>query len=330
MSAAIVGTGAYVPDRVVTNADLVTKYGIDTSDEWIVSHTGIKARRWLRTEQATSDLAYEAARSALRNAGATARDVGLIICATSSPDHAMPATASRVQHLLGAPAGAFDVNGVCSGFVHALVSGFALCERRGGNLIVVIGADAYSRLIDLQDRRTAVFFGDGAGAVVLAPSAEPSWLRSWTWGCNGADADKLIVPMGGSRAPVTPTGIGAGQHKLQMNGRAVWDFASRWAPEAVREVVAGCDLEVADLDWLIPHQANLRLLERCADELKLPMEKLITNVERYGNTAAASIPIALHEAVASGKITTNQDIALVAFGSGLSWAAACLRWGQCP
>jgi 3-oxoacyl-[acyl-carrier-protein] synthase-3 len=327
MSAAIVGTGACVPDHVVSNADLVSKYGIDTSDEWIVSRTGIRTRRWLRAEQATSDLAYEAARAALRNAGVSAREVGLVICATSSPDHSIPATASRVQHLLGAPAGAFDVNCVCSGFVHALVTGFALCERRGGHLILVIGADAYSRIIDVNDRRTAVFFGDGAGAVVLAPSPEPSWLRSWTWGCNGSDADKIIVPMGGSRAPVTSSGISAAQHKLRMDGRAVWDFATRWAPAAVREVVAGCDLEVNDLDWVIPHQANLRLLEHCAGDLGLPMAKMVTNVERYGNTAAASIPIALHEAVASGRIEPSHHIALVAFGSGLSWAAACLRWG---
>lgn len=328
MSAAIIGTGAYVPEDVITNADLVTKYGIDTSDEWIVSHTGIKTRRWLRPDQATSDLAYEAASLALRNAGASPRDVGLVICATSSPDHSLPATASRVQHLLGAPAGAFDVNGVCSGFVHALISGFSLCERRGGGLIVVIGADAYSRLINRHDRRTAVFFGDGAGAVVLAPTTEPSWLRSWTWGCNGAELDKIIVPMGGSRIPATQSGISEAQHKLQMDGRAVWDFATTRAPAAVREVVAGCDLEVSDLDWVVPHQANLRLLERCAEDLGLPMRKMVTNVERYGNTAAASIPIALHEAATSGQIEAGQDIAVVAFGSGLSWAAACLRWGE--
>lgn len=326
MGAAIVGTGACLPPNLVSNDDLVEKYGVDTSDEWIVSHTGIRTRHWLDADRATSDLAFEAARSALENAGASARDVGLIICATSSPDYSIPATASLVQHRLGAPAGAFDLNGVCSGFVHALISGFALSDQLDGRLVMVIGADAYSRLIDLRDRRTAVFFGDGAGAVVLAPTTGPSWLRSWTSGCDGADFDKIIVPMGGSRRATTAAGISAAENKLRMDGRAVWDFAVARAPAAVRDVVGRGGLSLNEIDWLIPHQANLRLLERCVQELELPASKLITNVERHGNTAAASVPIALHEAVACGKIRPGHNLALVAFGSGLSWSAACLAW----
>lgn len=327
MGAAIIGTGAYLPPQIVTNDDLVRIHGVDTSDAWIVSHTGIRARRWASAGQATSDLAYEAARRALDDAGATPRDVGLVLCATSTPDYPIPATASLVQHRLGVQAGGFDINGVCSGFMQALVTGFALSDQVGSGLILVIGADTYSRLIDLRDRRTAVFFGDGAGAVVLAPSSGPSWLRAACHGCDGAAFDRIIVPMGGSRTAMTLTGLEAGEHKLQMDGRAVWDFATARAPAAVREVATLSGLSVDDLDLLVPHQANLKLLERCMQQLGMPRDKLVTNVERYGNTAAASIPIALHEARAEGKLAAGQRVALVAFGAGLSWCAACLRWG---
>jgi len=327
MGAAIVGTGAYVPNHVVSNDDLVRIHGVDTSDEWIVSHTGIRARRWASADQATSDLAHEAARRALDDAGATPADVALVICATSSPDYPIPATANLVQHRLGIQAGGFDINGVCSGFVQALVTGFALCEQLASGLVLVIGADTYSRLIDLRDRRTAVFFGDGAGAVVLAPRAGSSWLQGSSHGCNGAAFDRIIVPMGGSRTTTTAAGIDAGEHKLRMDGRSVWEFATQRVPAAVRDVAARSGLSVTDLDLLIPHQANLRMLEHCARELEMPRSKLVTNVERYGNTAAASIPIALHEARVEGKLGSGHRVALVAFGSGLSWCAACLRWG---
>jgi 3-oxoacyl-[acyl-carrier-protein] synthase-3 len=327
MGVGIIGTGAYLPEKLVTNESLV-EHGVDTSDHWIESHTGIRNRYWAADGQATSDLAVEAAREALERAGASVDEVRLIICATSSPDYLIPATASLVQHRLGARAGGFDLNGICSGFVHALLAGFALCEQANDGLVLVIGADTYSRLLDLRQREASIFFGDGAGAVVLAPTASPSWLSSSVSGSAGEHFDKIIVPMGGSRRPCSIDGIAAGQNKLKMEGKAVWQFVTRQVPAAIREVVAAANLGLDDIDLIVPHQANLRMLSQCITELGVPEDRLMTNVDRYGNTAAASIPIALHEAVTGGRLRSGQHAVLVGFGGGLSWCAACLRWGE--
>lgn len=327
MGAAIVGTGAYLPARVVTNDDLV-RMGVDTSDDWIVSRIGIRTRHWAGSDEATSDLAANAARLALERAGASISDVRLLICATSTPDYQLPATASLVQHKLGGSGGAFDVNGVCSGFVHALIAGFACCEKFGDGLVVVVGADIYSRLLDLRDRGTAPFFGDGAGAVVLAPRDCASWLLSEVSASDGEHYDKVIVPMGGSRRPSTTQGLAEGELCVRMQGRAVWEFVASKMPAAVRSVVARAGLKLDEIDMLVPHQANRRMLEHCLDALGIDGGRALLNVDRYGNTAAASIPIALDEAHTSGRIGAGHRLVLVGFGSGLSWSAACLRWGE--
>jgi 3-oxoacyl-(acyl-carrier-protein) synthase III len=326
MGVAIIGTGAYLPDKLVSNANLV-EIGVDTSDDWIVSRTGIRSRRWAAPDQATSDLAVEATRQALSRAGATIRDVRSIICATSSPDYPIPATASLVQRALGGRGGGFDVNGVCSGFVYALTAGFALCEQAMDGLVVVIGADTYSRWLDPRQREAAVFFGDGAGAVVLAPSAGPSWLLSSVSGSDGEHFDKIIVPMGGSRRPSSAHGIAAGDNKLRMNGKAVWELATQRIPDAIRAVVAAGALTISDIHLLIPHQANLRMLQQIVRTTGIPIEKVAVNLEHHGNTAAASIPIALHEAATSARLKSGHHAVLVGFGGGFTWSAACLRWG---
>lgn len=323
---AILGTGSYVPERVVTNEQLIAS-GLDTSHEWILEKTGIRERRIAGSEEATSDLAVCAAKRALEMAGLKAADLDLIICATSSPDHPIPATASIIQHKLGCAAGALDVNAVCSGFVYALSVGFALRSSGQARHVLVIGADTYSRLLDWGDRRSAVFFGDGAGAVVLGPAPGPDWLLSSVHGSDGGGADKIMIAAGGSRLPATEEHVRARLTRFHMDGRAVWNFALDRMPAAVREVAARAGLSVADIGLLIPHQSNQRMLEACCESLGLEKERMFLNVDRYANTAAASIAIALDEALRQRRIGPGEPVVLVGFGGGLSWSAVCLRWG---
>ena len=328
MGTAIVGLGAFLPKERVTNDDLVRR-GVNTTDEWISARTGISSRYWAGKDEATSDLALAAGRMALEDAGASINDVRLIICATSSPDHPIPATASLVQSRLGCRgAGAFDLNAVCSGFVHAVCAGFALCEQQRDGLVLVIGADTYSRWLDLRDRQTSIFFGDGAGAIVLAPSDRPSWLLASEHGSDGANADKIMVKMGGSRCPTTTQGLTDGQASLHMDGKAVWNFAVSHVPNLVRRVVEKSGLTLSQLDLVIPHQANARLLETCADELGIERRRMFMNLRDQGNTAAASIPMALEQARREGQVTAGSHLVLVGFGGGLAWSAACLKWGD--
>jgi 3-oxoacyl-[acyl-carrier-protein] synthase-3 len=325
MAAGIVGTGCYLPARTVTNADLA-RDGLDTTDAWIVEHTGIRERRIADADEATSDLAARAAAAAIENAGLSARDITLVICATSTPDHLMPATASIVQDRIGSGGGAFDLNAACSGFPYALSVGMALQAQQPKGRVLVIGADTYSRYLDWSDRSSAIFFGDGAGAVVLGPSAG-NWLLASHCGSDGSHAGDIVIPAGGSRTPPSAHDFKAEDARFRMKGRAVWDFVRRQFPIVVRRVVADAALELGDIALVIPHQANGRLLRACAADLGIDEHRLFLNLDGYANTAAASIPIALAEAIARRRINEGDNVVLVGFGAGLAWSALCLRWG---
>jgi acetoacetyl-CoA synthase len=324
MNSAIIGTGSAIPERRVTNADLI-RGGLETSDEWILEHIGIRERYVASEDQATSDLAALAAQRALAAASIPAAEVDLTICATSTPDHPLPSTAGLIQARLGCRGGAFDLNAVCSGFVYALNTAFALHGTGRYRHILVVGADTYSKILDRRDRKTVVFFGDGAGAVVVGPAKHTTLLAA-AEGSDGSRAQHIIVRAGGSRHPATPERLLNGECWFHMDGRAVWDFVSECLPRAVREVTSKAGLSIADLKLLIPHQANRKLLRSCAESLGLKQEQLHINVERFGNTAAASVPLALDEAVRTERLRPDDTVTLVGFGGGLAWAAACLRW----
>lgn len=319
----ICGTGAWLPQRTVTNHDLVAT-GLDTSHQWIVDHTGIHARRIASESDATSDLAVRAAEQAISSSGIDRLRISSLICATSTPDYPLPATANIVQSQLGLECGAVDLNGGCSGFVLALVHGFALQKLDPQSHVLVVGADTYSRILNWEDRGSAIFFGDGAGAVLLGPGAPETQLLSWVAGSDGARAEAIYVPAGGARQPATVQTVEDKTTRFKMQGRAVWDFAVDQVPRAVRAVVERAGLSIDDVDCLIPHQSNARMLEAIAEQLGLPRHKLFTNVAGYANTAAASVGIALHEAAPT--LRPGANVVLVGFGAGLSWCAACLRW----
>ncbi|MBI2912400.1 MAG: ketoacyl-ACP synthase III [Chloroflexi bacterium] len=325
--AQIVGWGMYVPSRVVTNDNLV-EMGLDTSAEWIVTRTGIKQRRRAAQGEATSDMALRAAQQALQVANVHPGEVDLIIVATSTPDHILPATASLVQDRLGASgAGALDLNAVCSGFVYALIIAAGQIESGRCKRALLIGADALSPYIDWRDRNTCVLFGDGAGALVLQAS-EQAGVLAGCLGSDGSGAGLLIVPAGGSRLPANSHTLGNGDHHVKMNGPQVFRFATQMLGKAAERALQASGLTTADIDLLIPHQANLRIIEATANRLKLPMEKVFVNVGKYGNTSAASIPIALCEAIEEDRVKPGDHVVLTSFGAGLTWAAAVVRWGR--
>lgn len=300
--------------------------GLPTSDEWIVAHTGIRERRIAAGHQATSDLAVLAAQRALKVAGVQAREIDFIICATSSPDHLLPATANIIQHQLGCNAGGFDLNAGCSGFVHALTTGFALQATGRFRHTLVIAADTYSRFLDWKDRSTAVFFGDGAAAAVLGPSDDDSWLRGACESSQGALAREITIPAGGSRLSVADATLA--ETRFQMNGRGVWDFVVSSIPLAIERVVAAAGIRLSDIALVVPHQANKRLLLACAERVGLAPDRFFLNVDCYANTAAASVGIALADACQRGRVQAGDYVLLIGFGAGLGWAGACIRWGR--
>lgn len=325
INAGIVGVGTYVPDRVLTNAQL--EQMVDTNDEWICSRSGIRERRIASPEQATSDLAAVAAQRALADAGITAEEVDLIIVATNTPDMFFPATACLVQDRIGAKnAGAFDLAAGCTGFIYALTVGSQFIATGSCRTVLVIGAETLSRILNWEDRNTCVLFGDGAGAVVLKAAPEGSGILSFKLWSDGAGGPHLLIPAGGSRRPATRETVDGKLHSVQMNGREVFKFAVRIMGEAAEEVLAAAGLEKSDLDFFIPHQANIRIIESAAKRLGLPMEKVLVNVDRYGNTSTASIPLALEEAVHGGKIKRGDHIVMVGFGAGLTWGAVVMKW----
>jgi 3-oxoacyl-[acyl-carrier-protein] synthase-3 len=328
LSAGIAGIGMYVPPRILTNHDLEAL--VETTDEWIVDRTGIRERRIVEPHQATSDLAVPAAEEALRVAGLAPEDIDLILVATCTGDMGtLPATASLVQDRLGAKAAAaFDVAAVCSGFVYALDVAAQYVQTGRYENVLVIGAETMSKILDWSDRGTCILFGDGAGAVVVSPCAEGEGILGTVLGSDGAGACLLNIPAGGSRLPLTPDLIAAKQNTLMMKGREVFRFAVDIMGEAAVQALDSVGLSPADVDLFIPHQANIRIITAAAKRLDMPMEKVFVNVDRYGNTSAASVPLALYEAWKAGKVQPGNLIVTVGFGAGLTWGANVIRWGN--
>lgn len=323
----IVGWGMYVPQRVITNADLEKM--VETSDDWIVERTGIRERHVVAEDEQTSQMAIAAARQALKKANLRASDLDLIIIATSSPDYLTPPISSQVQHALGAKKiGAFTLVTGCTGFLYALATAQQFIASGANKRILVVGVELISRWIDYSDRGTCILFGDGAGAVVVEATDKPAGVISFVLGSDGSQAEHLILPGGGSKNPPTHEMLDKGQQYLYMNGREVFKFATRVLGSALNEAIHKADLSVDEIDLLIPHQANLRIIESAARQVKLPWDKVYVNIEKYGNTSAASIPIALCEALEIGRIQVGDTVACVAFGAGLTWASAVIKLAE--
>jgi 3-oxoacyl-[acyl-carrier-protein] synthase-3 len=322
----IVGWGVSLPERVMTNDDWAQL--VDTSDEWIRSRTGIAERRIAGEGETTLTLSVAAARDALDVAKLSPTQLDLIIVATVTPEHLFPATACLVQDNLGAVrAGAFDLSAGCSGFIYAL--SLAADSIRAGTChhVLVIGSETLSRIMDWHDRQTCVLFGDGAGAVVVSGSETPGGILSSALGSDGSGGDYLIVPAGGSKLPTSHQTVDEGLHYTRMNGREVFRFASRTMDKAARLVCDKASVPMDDVKLFVPHQANIRIIKSAARSLKLEDDRVITNLDRYGNTSAASIPIALCEAIANGRVHRGDYLVLVGFGAGLTWGAIALQWG---
>lgn len=320
----IIGWGKYVPSRVITNAEL--EQTLDTSNEWIVTRTGIHERHIVEEGEATSQMSIAAAKDALAMAKVHPKDLDLIIIATSSPDYLTPPISSQVQHGLGARnVGAFTLVSGCTGFLYALSTAQQFIASGMCNTILVVGAELLSRFIDWNDRATCVLFGDGAGAVVVQATDVPSGVLSYVLGSDGSGWEHLILPAGGAVNPPTQETLDKGLHSVRMNGREVFKFATRVLGKALREAIKQAGLETEDIDLFIPHQANIRIIQSAARFAKLPEEKVFVNINKYGNTSAASIPIALCEAFEEGRAKIGDRLAFVAFGAGLTWAATVVK-----
>ena len=321
----IVGTGSYVPDRILTNAD-VEKI-VDTTDEWITTRTGIKERRIAPDWMCTSDMAAEAARRAMDQASVRAEEINLIICATITPDMPFPATACLIQQKIGAKrSAAFDMEAACSGFLYGLEIGQQFITSGTYDTVLVVGAEKLSTIIDWQDRSTCVLFGDGAGAAILRSRGNEHGILTTSMGADGSQADILLMPAGGARYPASKESVSAGMHYLKMAGKEVYKHAVTAMQTAAEEALRKCNLTIADIKCVIPHQANIRILEALADRIGAPMDKLYVNLHRYGNISAASVAIALDEAAREGRFQRGDFILLVVFGSGLTWASCVIQW----
>ena len=321
----IISTGSYLPEKVLTNYDLEKM--VDTSDEWIIERTGIKERRIADDSQAASDLAYEASKIALERAGLKADDIDLIIVATVTGDMPFPSTACILQDKLGAVnAVGFDINATCSGFLYSLYIADSLIKSRMHKRVLIVGAEVLSRITDWEDRNTCVIFGDGAGAVIIEQTEEDRGILSTHINSDGRMWELLHVPGGGSRYPVSIDSIKNKLHYIKMKGNETFKVAVRTLEDLAIKTLDENKLDSSMLSLLIPHQANLRIIQATADRIGIPMDKVIVNIERYGNTSAASIPIALDEAVRTGRIKDGDYILLEAFGGGFTWASALIRW----
>ena len=324
-NAHITGWGMAVPDQVLTNHDM--EKIIDTSDKWIVEMTGIKERRIAREGETTSSLAIEAAWKALAVANLKPTELDLIICSTSTPEFQFPATACIVQDKLGATkAGAFDLSAACAGFIFALNMAAQTIKSGSLKTVMVIGSETLSKIVNWSDRNTCILFGDGAGAVILQASDNEGGLLSAVMHSDGSGADFLSLPGGGSKNPVSEATIRAGLHTIHMDGKEVFRFATRVMAQSTQDAVAASGYGLDEFKWIIPHQANLRIIDAAARGLKLPLDRFIINLERYGNTSTASIPLALCEAVQDGRIQKGDLLVMVGFGAGLTWGAVTLQW----
>ncbi|MCJ7823816.1 MAG: ketoacyl-ACP synthase III [Anaerolineales bacterium] len=321
----VTGWGMATPDRILTNDDLAKM--VDTSDDWILSRTGISERRIAEKGESTATLATDAALRALETTDLNAADIDLIIVSTSTPEYIFPSTACIVQDQIGASrAGAFDLSAACTGFIYAV--NMAAQAIRSGSIenAIVIGAETLSRFTNWEDRDTCVLFGDGAGAFVLQASDRPGGVLNCVMRSDGSGESLLSLPAGGSKLPATHKTVDKKQHTIQMNGREVFRFATRVMASATREAVSLTGWDLDDVNWVIPHQANMRIIEAAARGLRMPLEKFVINLSRYGNTSTASIPIAACEALQSGRIQDGDHLVLVGFGAGLTWGAMTLDW----
>lgn len=321
----ISGVGSYVPARVLTNADLEKM--VETSDDWITTRTGIKERHIAAENEFTSDLGAEAARRAMKMAGVTAEQIDLVIVATITPDMPFPSTACLIQHKLGAKrAAAFDLEAACSGFIYALEIGQQFIMSRTYETVLVIGAEKLSAITDWKDRNTCVLFGDGAGAAILQNRQGAHGLLTAVMGADGGKADLLFMPGGGSRCPATVNSINSRQHFLRMEGKETFKNAVQAMQTAAEEALRRCEITISQIKCIIPHQANRRIIDAVGERLGARPEQLFVNVNKYGNTSAASVGIALDEAVSSGCVQRGDLILLVVFGAGLTWGAAVIEW----
>lgn len=319
----VLGTGAYVPETVVSNDDLAA-LGYDA--DWIIQRTGIRQRRHVAADTATSDLAYEAAIRCLDTAGMSSCDVDLILVATMTPDTLTPSVACTIQRRLEAVAPAMDINAACSGFVYALVAGMQFVKTGCSRRVLVVGSDTMSRIINPADKKTYPLFGDGAGAVLVGAGDANQGLLSYSLGAEGDFGALLSVPGGGSRAPLTPAALEQGEQYLRMDGRAVFKWAVRMINDIAVDVLRHAELTMDDIDVVVMHQANLRIIGAAADALGVDRDKVLVNLDRYGNTTAASVPLVLDEAVADGQLPPGGRALLMGFGAGLTWGAGVLQY----
>ncbi|RMH68281.1 MAG: ketoacyl-ACP synthase III [Gemmatimonadetes bacterium] len=325
IKAQIIGLGHSVPEGILTNDDL--SQIVDTSDEWIYTRTGIRQRRIADANTSTSDLATDAAQKALKDAGIRADQLDMIILGTASPDMVFPASACVVQDNIGAKnAAAFDISAACSGFLYGLSIARGFITSGMATYVLVIGAEVLSKILNFEDRSTCVLFGDGAGAAVLTPSENGKGVLSSFIRSDGAGARSLNMPAGGTRRPTSPETLEKRLHYIHMAGNDVFKYAVRAMGEATRVALEETGTKASDVDLLIPHQANIRIIEATAKRVKIPMDKVFVNLDQYGNTSAASIPIALNEARQQGRIQSGDLVVLVAFGGGYSWGSVAIRW----
>lgn len=321
----VTGWGMSIPQKVLTNADLSLM--VDTSDQWIREMTGIQERHIAADNETSASLGADACFKALKMAGLTPDDVDLIICSTSSPEHIFPATACLIQDMLGASkAGAFDLSAACSGFIYALQSASQAIKVGDVKVALVIGTETLSRFVDWTDRNTCILFGDGAGAFVLQASEQTGGIQKGVIHSDGSGGDHLTIPAGGSAHPTSEATLHAGKHFIQMNGKEVFRFATRVLVQSTNEVLAKTGWKAEDLALIIPHQANKRIIDAAARGLNLPLENFYINLEKYGNTSTASIPIATVEAAKNGKIKSGDKLVFVGFGAGLTWGALAIEW----
>lgn len=325
IQAGIIGVGSYIPEKIVTNKDL--EKIMDTSDDWITSRTGIKERRIAEPTDTTAGLAVKACKRALENAGVKPEELDLIILTTCSKDMIIPASACIVQDQLGAVnAAAFDLEAGCTGFVYSVTIATQFIATGAMKRILVVGSETISKILNWEDRNTSVLFGDGAGAVVLGPVRDGEGVLASKLAAEGAGWEHLLVPAGGSQIPATALTVEQNLHYVHMHGKEVFRYAVRVMEEEALKIVKVAGLELEDIDLLIPHQANIRIIEHAAKKLNLPMDKVVINVDRLGNTSSASIPLALDEAVKSGRVKSGDNILMVAFGAGLTSGGIVLKW----
>lgn len=326
-AAGIIGIGCYLPEKKLTNQDLEKM--VDTSDAWIVERTGIRTRHIAAPEQATSDLAYEAAVRALADADTKPEELDLIIVATESPDYKYPSTACLLQARLGAKnAAGFDLAAGCSGFVYGLGIGSQSIVSGLYKKILLVGAETLSRITDWTDRNTCVLFGDGAGAAVLGRVEEGYGILSLDLGADGSGGRHLIQPAGGSRKPTTHETVDAHEHLIHMDGQDVFKFAARKMPYACRKVLQKAGMTIDDIALLVPHQANLRIIDNAIDRLKIDRDRVWINIDKHGNMSAACVPVCLTEAQEAGRLKKGDNVIMVAFGAGLTWASALVKWAK--